>query len=59
VHVFQDGGKPIKAWIDGVELEDSVRAQLVNISKIPFIFGQGERHGRTIDKTTSISIKLI
>src|ERR1700761_7349570 len=29
---------PIKAWTDGVELEDSARAQLVNISKLPFIF---------------------
>jgi len=38
MQVFQDGGRPIKAWIDGVELEDSARAQLVAVSKLPFIF---------------------
>jgi tRNA-splicing ligase RtcB len=38
MQVFQDGGSPIKAWVDGVELEDSARAQLINISKVPFIF---------------------
>lgn len=35
--VFQEGGKPIKAWIDGVQLEDSARQQLVNLSQVPFI----------------------
>jgi tRNA-splicing ligase RtcB len=29
---------PIKAWIDGVELEDEARTQLVNVAKMPFIF---------------------
>ena len=38
MQVIQDGGRPIKAWIDGVELEDSARAQLVAVSKLPFIF---------------------
>lgn len=38
MQVFQDGGRPIKAWTDGVELEDSARAQLVNIAKMPFIY---------------------
>ena len=37
VQVFQEGGAPIKAWIDGVPLEDSARAQLINVSKLPFI----------------------
>jgi tRNA-splicing ligase RtcB len=38
MQVIQDGGRPIKAWIEGVELEDSARAQLVNIAKMPFIY---------------------
>jgi tRNA-splicing ligase RtcB len=29
---------PIKAWIDGVELEDQARQQLINTAKMPFIF---------------------
>jgi len=29
--------KPIKAWIRGVPLEDSARAQLVNAARMPFI----------------------
>ncbi len=28
---------PIKAWIDGVELEDAARKQLVNVASLPFI----------------------
>jgi len=35
--IFIEGGKPIKAWIDGVQLEDSARQQLINVSKMPFI----------------------
>jgi len=37
--VINDPGQrvPIKAWIDGVELEDAARAQLVNVAKLPFI----------------------
>lgn len=35
--VFQENGKPIKAWIDGVELEDAARQQLVNVASMPFI----------------------
>lgn len=30
-------GAPIKAWIKGVPLEDSARAQLVNVASLPFI----------------------
>ncbi len=29
---------PIKAWVDGVELEEEARKQLINVAKMPFIF---------------------
>ena len=29
---------PIKAWVDGVQLEDEARKQLLNVAKLPFIF---------------------
>lgn len=35
--VFQDGGAPIKAWVDGVSLDENARQQLVNTSRLPFI----------------------
>lgn len=35
--VIHSEGAPIKAWIDGVQLEDSARNQLINTSKMPFI----------------------
>jgi tRNA-splicing ligase RtcB (3'-phosphate/5'-hydroxy nucleic acid ligase) len=31
-------GVPIKAWVNGVPLEDAARKQLVNVSQLPFIF---------------------
>jgi tRNA-splicing ligase RtcB (3'-phosphate/5'-hydroxy nucleic acid ligase) len=31
-------GKPIKAWVDGVEFEDAARAQVENVASLPFIF---------------------
>ena len=31
-------GVPIKAWVKGVPLEDAARKQLLNVSKLPFIF---------------------
>src|SRR5580698_7918119 len=37
VQVIQEGGAPIKAWIDGVALEDSAKAQLLNVASLPFI----------------------
>ena len=37
MQIFRDGGVPIKAWIDGVQLEDAAREQLVNVSRMPFI----------------------
>jgi tRNA-splicing ligase RtcB len=37
VQVIHEGGAPIKAWIDGVPLEDSAKKQLVNVASLPFI----------------------
>ena len=31
-------GVPVKAWVNGVPLEDAARKQLVNVSQLPFIF---------------------
>lgn len=36
--VIESEGVPIKAWIDGITLEDEARQQLVNVSKMPFIY---------------------
>jgi tRNA-splicing ligase RtcB len=33
-----DQGVPIKAWVNGVPLEDAARKQLLNVSRLPFIF---------------------
>lgn len=35
--VIESEGHPIKAWIEGVELEDQARQQLLNIAQLPFI----------------------
>ncbi len=35
---IQEGGVPIKAWTKGVSLDDNAKQQLVNTSKLPFIF---------------------
>lgn len=35
--VIHEGGVPIKAWIDGVLLEDSAKQQLINVASLPFI----------------------
>jgi len=35
--VIQQGGRPIKAWIDGVDLDDAARQQLINVASLPFI----------------------
>jgi tRNA-splicing ligase RtcB len=37
VQIFQEGGAPIKAWIEGVPLEDAARKQLINVAALPFI----------------------
>src|SRR5947207_34984 len=31
------GGVPVKAWICGVPLEDSARAQIYNVARLPFV----------------------
>ena len=38
-HTIETGYAPIKAWIDGVPLEDAARRQLFNIAALPFIHG--------------------
>lgn len=35
--VFEGVRVPIKAWVDGVELEDAAKQQLVNLSSMPFV----------------------
>lgn len=37
MQVFQGLGVPIKAWVDGVQLEDEAKKQLINASRLPFI----------------------
>jgi tRNA-splicing ligase RtcB len=36
--IAEHGHKPIKAWIDGVEIEDAARQQLHNLASLPFIY---------------------
>ncbi len=36
--IAEDNKRPIKAWIDGVELEDAAREQLLNVAALPFIY---------------------
>ena len=37
-HIIAEPGRaPVKAWIDGVELEDSARQQLLNVAALPCI----------------------
>jgi tRNA-splicing ligase RtcB (3'-phosphate/5'-hydroxy nucleic acid ligase) len=38
VQVFEGKYVPIKAWIDGVEFEDSAREQVQNLTQLPFMF---------------------
>ncbi|HYI94917.1 MAG TPA: RtcB family protein [Bryobacteraceae bacterium] len=35
--IRSEEGTPIKAWVKGVQLEDSARQQLINASRLPFI----------------------
>jgi tRNA-splicing ligase RtcB len=37
VQVIHEGGAPIKAWIEGVPLEEAAKKQLVNVASLPFI----------------------
>lgn len=34
---IQESGAPIKAWVDGVQLEDAAKQQLINVASLPFI----------------------
>src|SRR5437870_11535929 len=36
-HTIETGYAPIKAWVDGVPVEDAARRQLRNIAALPFI----------------------
>ena len=36
--IAEEGRRPIKAWVDGVELEDSARQQLLNVAALPFVY---------------------
>jgi tRNA-splicing ligase RtcB len=33
-----EGGKPIKAWTQGVPIEDAARRQVENVARLPFIY---------------------
>ena len=35
---IETGGAPIKAWTNGVPVEDTARQQLVNVAQLPFIY---------------------
>lgn len=36
--VLREDGQPVKAWVDGVAFEDEAKKQLLNISKLPFVY---------------------
>lgn len=38
MQVIRENGAPIKAWVDGVELEEEARKQLLNTASLPFIY---------------------
>lgn len=38
MQVFQKDGLPIKAWVDGVVLDEKAKGQLFNLSMMPFIY---------------------
>ncbi|MEI9887953.1 MAG: RtcB family protein [Rhizomicrobium sp.] len=57
--LIEGGGVPIKAWTDGVPVEDAARQQLINVTSLPFIhdhiavmpdvhFGRGATVGSVI-----------
>jgi tRNA-splicing ligase RtcB len=63
--VIETGYAPIKAWIEGVPVEDEARRQLFNIAALPFIhhhvaimpdvhFGKGATVGSAIATKTAI-----
>jgi tRNA-splicing ligase RtcB len=36
--ITERGAKPIKAWVEGVQLETEAQDQLVNVAKLPIVF---------------------
>ena len=38
MQVIEGGLIPIKAWVDGVQLEDAARKQLQNLAGMPFVY---------------------
>ena len=39
MQVFHEKGRaPIKAWVDGVQVEDAARKQLENVARMPFVY---------------------
>jgi tRNA-splicing ligase RtcB len=39
VEVFATAGRPVKAWVDGVEFDAGARRQVENIASLPFVHG--------------------
>jgi tRNA-splicing ligase RtcB len=37
VEVIETGGRPIKAWVDGVEFDAGARKQVENMARLPFV----------------------
>jgi len=37
MQVFHEGKSLVKAWVDGVQLEDAAKQQLINVASLPFI----------------------
>jgi tRNA-splicing ligase RtcB len=35
--LLETGGKPIKAWVRGVPMDEAARAQLANLAELPFV----------------------
>ena len=35
--IFETRGRPVKAWVDGVEFDDGARRQVENIAALPFV----------------------
>lgn len=35
--LLETGGKPIKAWVRGVPMDDKARQQLANVAALPFV----------------------
>jgi tRNA-splicing ligase RtcB (3'-phosphate/5'-hydroxy nucleic acid ligase) len=36
--IASEKGVPVKAWTNGVQLEDQARQQLINAAQLPFVF---------------------